>query len=107
MDMKEVIFNKKDYKSYKDFYEDVCIKLGTNEFIDWEGDINLNYDGNNLNEFLWYCHNDNLKIVFLGFDVEKIKLEKTLDDYHYAIVFRVFNRFINEYPNNSVEFRNE
>ncbi len=105
--MKEVIFNRKDYKNYKEFYEDVFNKLDGKNNIDFKDMPDLLYSGDVLNEFLWYNHDKSIKYIFVGFDLEKIKEEKTLDDCHYVIIFRVFSRFVNEYPNNSVEFRSE
>ena len=106
--MKEIIFNKSDYDSYKDFYHDLCIKLNKDRFIDWKDEYqDLNYDGNLLNEFLWYCCDDNSKYVFVNFDKEKIKLEKNFEDYQYAIILRAFERLVKDYPNNKLEFRME
>jgi len=105
--MNEIIINKKDYKSYKEFYEDIVIKLNADRFIDWEGEKNLNYNGNLLNEFLWYCHTDNIHFKFKNFYLEKIKEEKNYEDYHWAIIFRIFQRFVKNYPNNTLEFVNE
>lgn len=106
--MKEIVFNKCNYKSYKDMYHDICVKLDKDRFIDWQDDYNdLEYNGNLLSEFLWYCHNDNVKYIFVNFDKAKIKLEKSFDDYQYAIIFRVFERFVKQYSNNQLEFRME
>ena len=94
--------------SYKDFYKDICIKLNKDRFIDWQGQYeNLGYNADLLNEFLWYCHNDNNKYIFIGFDQEKIKLHKNYDDYEYNIIIEIFERFVREYPNNKLEFRME
>lgn len=106
--MKEIIFNRKEYESYKDFYRDVCIKLNKDRFIDWKGNYeNLGYNGNLLAEFLWYCHNDNNKYIFVNFDKEKISLQKNYDDYEYNIIIYYFEKLIKEYPNNQLEFRME
>ena len=103
--MKEVIFDRNNYKSYKDFYHDVCIKLDKDSFIDWNGQYeDLGYNADLLDEFLWYCHEDNLKCVFNNFDKEKISKQKTYDDYHYSIIIEVFEDFAKNYPNNKVEF---
>lgn len=105
--MKEIIFNRRDYKSYQDFYEDVAIKLERERFPDWQDDEykRLCCSGDTLDEFLWYCHNDNLHIVFVNFDKERIKLQRNFDDYKYNIVIEVFERFAKQYPNNKVEFK--
>lgn len=106
--MKQVIFNKSDYKSYKDFYHDVCIKLDKDSFIDWNGRYDdLGYSADMLNEFLWYCHNDNLDCIFIGFDLDKINKQKTYEDYKYSLALDVFCCFAKEYPNNKVEFRDK
>ena len=104
--MNEIIFNRKDYESYKDFYHDISVKLKQERFIDWrERYKDLNYNADFLNEFLWYCNKDNNLYVFLNFDREKIKLQKNYDDYEYNIIFTVFERFVKQYPNNKIEFR--
>ena len=58
-----------------------------------------------LNEFLWYNHDKNIKYIFMGFDLEKIKQEKTLDDYKYKLIFEVFEYFVKQYPNNVLEIK--
>ena len=106
--MKQIIFNKSDYKSYKDFYHDVCIKLDKDSFIDWNGMAeDLSYRADILDEFLWYCNDDNVDCIFIGFDLDKINKQKTYEDYVYSLAFVVFNRFAKEYPNNKVEFRDK
>ena len=106
--MKEIILNRKDYKSYKDCYTDIYNKFDGKENPDFDYCITpLGYSADTLNEFLWYYHNDNIKIILLNFDKEKITLQKNYDDYEYNIMFRVFERFVNQYPNNELEFRNE
>ena len=106
--MKEIIFNRNDYKSYQDFYADVYEKLDGKE--NWDFDyctVPLGYSPDTLNEFLWYYHNDGIKYIFLNFDKEKIALQKSYDDYVYNIVVKVFERFVKQYPNNAVEFKME
>ena len=104
--MKEIIFNRKHYKSYKDFYNDLCNKLNKDRFIDWKNDYeNLFHSADLLNEFLWYCHNDSINYIFVNFDVPKIKLQKNYDDYEYNLVIEVFEDFVKQYPNNKLEFR--
>lgn len=103
--MKKIEFNRNVYKSYKDFYHDVVIKLDKDRFIDWrEGYVDLCYNADLLNEFLWYCHKDGVHYIFKNFDKEKISLEKTYDDFEYNIIIRIFERFGKEYQNNKVEF---
>ena len=106
--MKEIVFNKKEYKSFKDFYHDVCIKLRKNRFIDWRDDYDdLGYSGDLLNEFLWYCHDDSNKYIFINFDLEEIKNKMTFDNYKWRIILKVFSEHVQEFPNNQIEFRDE
>ena len=106
--MKKIIFNKKDYDSYKDFYHDICVKLDKDRFIDWQDDYeDLCFDANILNEFLWYCHNDNLDMKFINFDFDKIKLKKNYDDFQFFYIIETFKRMIEQYPNNKITFINE
>lgn len=105
--MKEIIFCKKNYMSYKDLYSQIYRDLKGKNMPDWEDYDNLGYSGDMLNEFLWYCHKDNNKYIFIGFDKDKIKLQKNYDDYKYNIVIEVFENFVKEYPNNKLEFRME
>ena len=101
----EIIFNKKDYNSHKDFYQDIYNKLDGKSMPDWEQYGTLG--GTLLDEFLWYCHNDNSHYIFLNFDVEKINQEKSYEDRQYALILRIFDDFIKEFPNNTIEFRND
>ena len=107
--MKEIIFNRKVYKSYQDFYADVYEKLDGKRFDDFDYcTVPLGYSPDTLDEFLWYCiYYDNFKFIFLNFDKEKISLQKNYDDYEYNIVVKVFERFVKQYPNNAVEFKME
>ena len=106
--MKEIIFDKNDYKSYKDFYHDLCIKLNKDRFIDWNGEYpDLCYNADLLNEFLWYCHTDNNTYIFKNYDLDKIKNYKNVNDYHYSLVIEVFTEFVKNYPNNKLIFVNK
>ncbi len=106
--MKEIIFDKKDYKSFRDLYHDICIKLNKDRFIDWKDNCeDLGWSADILDDFLWYCHKDNVKIIFLNFDKEKIKLQKNFDDYKYNLIIEVFEDFVKEFPNNKLEFKME
>ncbi len=103
--MKEIIFDKNKYSSYKDFYSQIYKDLEGEKIPDWEDYDDLHYNAGLLDEFLWYCHNDNIKYIFVNFDKEKIKLQKNYDDYEYSIVLKVFERFVKQYPNNTLEFK--
>ena len=107
MKNKEVIFNKKDYKSYKDFYTEIYEKLDGKNTIDFEDEVDLGYHADILNEFLWYKSEEGVKFVFVGFDLENIDKRKTYDDYEWQLVFKIMKRFVEEYPNNTLEFRDE
>ncbi len=84
--MKEVIFDKKTFNSYKDFYIQIYKDLDGANTIDWEDYKDLGYNGNLLNEFLWYKQDENIKYIFVNFNKEKIKLQKNFDDYQYNII---------------------
>jgi len=45
-------------------------------------------------------------LVFVGFDLEKIKQEKTYDDYEYGIILKVFSRFVSDCENFTMESLN-
>ena len=105
--MKKIIYNRQTIKDYKEFYESIVMELDANRFIDWEGEKNLDYNGNNLNEFLWYCHNDNIHFIFENFDLEKIENYKNYENYQWNIIFTVIKRLVQQYPNNKLEFINE
>ena len=105
--MKEVIFDKKTFNSYKDFYIQIYKDLDGANTIDWEDYKDLGYNGNLLNEFLWYKQDESIKYIFVNFNKEKIKLQKNFDDYQYNIIIEYFEKFVEEYPNNQLEFRME
>ena len=106
--MNEIIFDRKEYKTYKDFYHDIAIKLDNERFLDWQNEYeDFCYDGNLLYEFLWYCKKDDSKYVFKNFDRKKIKEQKKYEDFEYNIILSSFEDFVKEYPNNSMEYRND
>lgn len=102
---KEIVFDRKKYQSFKDFYIQVYKDMDAKSNPDFEYYENLGYNGDLLAEFLWYCHNDNIRYIFVGFDKEQIALQKNFDDYKYNIVIKVFEDFVKDYPNNELEFR--
>ena len=102
--MKEFIFNRKNYKSYKDFYTQIYRDLDGKNTIDWEDCKDLFFSSDSLDEFLWYNHDKNIKFTFVNFDKEIIKLQKKFDDFKYNIVIEIFEDFVKEYPNNQLEF---
>jgi len=103
--MNEVIFDRKKYKTYKDFYTQIYKELDGAHTIDWDDCEDLHYSADHLNEFLWYKEEENIKYIFLNFDKDKIKLEKNLNDYKFNIILRVFEKFVSRYPNNTMEYR--
>lgn len=107
--MKEIIFNRKNYKSYKDFYADAYGKLDGKRFDDFDYcTVPLGYSPDTLNEFLWYAiYYENFKFIFLNFDKEEIAKQKNYDDYEYNLIVEVFEEFVKEYPNNVIEFSME
>ena len=109
--MKEVIFNVADYKTpyetYKDFYKDVFIKLDGKGIIDFEDLPDLHFHADILNEFMWYNHNENLKLVFVGLDLDKIKKRQTYDDIIWERIISVMEDFVKKFPNNTLEFRDK
>ncbi len=105
--MKEIIFDRKHYKSYKDFYTQIYNELDGKNNLEFEDCNDLHYNIDFLEEFLPCYDEDSNKYIFIGFDKEKIKEEKNYDDYEYNMVIRIFERFVKEYPNNVLEFRTE
>lgn len=103
--MNEVIFDRKNYKSYKDFYTQIYKELDGAHTIDWEDYEDLHFNADFLDEFLWYKEEENIKYIFLNFDKEKIKLQKNYNDYEFNLILEIFEEFVNEYPNNSMEYR--
>lgn len=103
--MIKIVIDYNKYKSYKDFYKDILKKL--NNFLDFEGEKDLGYNANILEEFMWYNHNKNLEIIMLNFDVNKIKEQKTYEDYQWNLILEVLQDFAAEHPNNTIVFRNE
>ena len=107
--MKEVIFNVADYKTpyetYKDFYKDVFIKLDGKGIIDFEDLPDLHFHADILNEFMWYNHDENLKLIFVGLDLDKIKKRQTYDDTRWELIISVMEDFVKKFPNNTLEFR--
>ncbi len=103
--MQEIIFDRNKYESYKDFYVQLYRELDGKSFGDWQAYENLNYNASMLDEFLWYNNDKRVKFVFVCFDLEKIKQEKTYDDYEYGIIFKVFNDTVRAYSNFTMEIR--
>ena len=105
--MKKVIFNKNEYNSFKDFYHDLYQKLNGKSTIDFEELNDLGYHADILNEFLWYKAEEKNNYIFLNFDLKKIQNKKTYENYEWNLIFKIFKRHVQEFPNNQIEFRNE
>ncbi|MBE7082424.1 MAG: hypothetical protein E7378_01920 [Clostridiales bacterium] len=103
--MRKIIFDKNEYESYKSFYDDLCKKLNKDRFLDWKNDYDgLCYRGDFLYEFLCYCAPENNTYIFKNFDIANLKPEKKFEDFQWSIVFKIFESFVKEYPNNQLEF---
>lgn len=105
--MKKVIYNRKELNSYKEFYEQLYQDMDGKNMIDWEHCPTLNYSADDLSEFLWYCHNNNIHFIFKNFNLEIINNYKNYENYKWNLIFEVFKEFVAEYPNNKLEFINE
>lgn len=105
--MKKVIYDRKQLNSYKDFYEKLYADMDGKNMIDWEKFEYLGYDADNLNEFLWYCSDNNSHFIFKNFDLDKINNYKNYENYKWFLIFKVFKRFVEQYSNNKLEFVNE
>lgn len=106
--MMKIEFDKKDYQSFKDMYHDISVKLDKDRFIDWRDDyVDLGLSADILQEFLWYCHRDNNHYIFKNFELEKIRNHKTYENYEYSLIIKVFERFVKQYPKNTLEFVND
>ena len=109
--MRTIKFNINKYKSknetYKDFYHDLCVQLDRKSVIDWQDDYykDLRYNADFLDEFLWYCSDDDTNYIFVGLNIDKIENNKTYDDYEWSLIVKIFNRFVEQYPNNTLEFK--
>lgn len=105
--MSKIIIDKNNYKDYRQFYEDIVIKLDAKNDLNCLDPDNLSYNSNHLDELLWDCHQDGNTYIFKNFDLEKIEHYKSANDYEWGIIFKVFRRFVKEFPNNKLEFVND
>ena len=108
--MKKFIYDRNEIKDYKEFYERIYIDLDGAGMNDWETFDCLSYRADNLEEFLWYCHQDNFHMIFKNFNlkkIEKAETEKNYENYKWKLIFRVVKRIVKKYPNNKVEFIND
>lgn len=105
--MKKIIYDRNEMKSYKDFYTCIYKELSGKNIPDWEDYVDLEYSASMLDEFLWYCHNNNIHFIFKNFNLEKIENYKNYENYEWSLIFKVIKRFVTNYPNNKLEFINE
>ena len=70
--MKEIVFDRKNLKSYKDFYAKIYKDLDGKNTIDWETYENLGNNADLLNEFLWYKSDESIKYIFKNFIIFNI-----------------------------------
>ena len=103
----ELIFKKSECNSYKDFYEKICKDLELQNHIDLCDYENLHYNADLLNEFMWGAQDENITFKFIGFDREGVKNSKRLEDYQWNLIFDVLEWFVEEWPNNRIEFIDE
>ena len=108
--MKEFVFNKNDYSTYKDMYIDMAHKMGCDKSEDYYDTKTFDFDPNILWEYLLcefaYSKVD-IKIKLVNFDIEDIKKQRTYENYELNLILEVFTDFVKSYPNNSLEFKNE
>ena len=105
--MKELIYDKNELKSFKDFYNKFYKDLDgiSNEY--WQDYMDLQSNADLLNEFLWNCQDDNLLFVMKNFDLDKIKEQKSYEDYEWNLIIEVVTEFVEKYPNNKIVFIND
>lgn len=108
----EIVIDRENYKSYgyysfKGFYTDIYTKLDGKNIVDFANIENCNCNADLLNEFLWYNHTENIRFIFINFDLEEIKTKKTYDNYEWGLIIDVVNRFVKEFPNNTLEFKSK
>ncbi len=107
--MKEVIFNKKNYRSYEDLYSQIYQEFNAKKNAEWEQYENFNYHPDILYEFLrdYLFVHKNINFIFLNFNKNEIKNNKSNDDYNYNIVFNIFKDLMKEFSNINIDFQND
>ena len=102
--MRELIYDKNKLKSFKNFYEKIYLDLEAQKYDYWADYPNLYYSGDGLNEFLGDFQDDNLLFVMKNFDLDKIKEQKSFENYKWNIIIKVISEFVDKYPNNKIVF---
>lgn len=105
--MKKITIDKNKCQSYKTFYEIVYNEFDGKHMVDWEEYDNIHYNADMLNEFLWYVSDINTEFVMMNFDIDRIKEQKTYDNYEWNILLEVLQDFVKDYPNNKLTFKTE
>ena len=105
--MRELVYDKNELKSFKNFYEKIYLDLEAKKNENWADYENLHYNADLLNEFLWNCQDDNLLFIMKNFDLDKIKEQKSYENYEWNLIFKVLNRFVIKYPNNKMIIIND
>ena len=105
--MQKYIFKQSEYKSYKDFYRDIAKKLDAKNDMNCLEPEDLGFSADILYEFLEDYYDENIKLILVGFDLEKIDQRKTHEDYKTSLIIEVMREFVEKYPNNTIEFREE
>ena len=105
----EVTFNRKDYKSYQDFYRDISKKLEAVENGYYDEPETFGFSADWLWEYLQDFHyaHEKIKVTLIGFDRKRIAQPKNYDDYNYDIMLSCFTDLMEKYPENVVEFKDE
>ena len=62
----------------------------------------LGYRADVLDEFLWYCHDDKIHFILKNFDLEKIKQQKTFEDYKINLIIEVLQESVEKYKDFSL-----
>ena len=100
----DLVYNFSEMQDFKQFYERLCVDLDSKSIPDWEDYENLHYNADLLNEFMWYCQDDNIHFKFVGFDRKNMKPDKNYNDYKWSLIFEVLEDFVRDFPNNTIEF---
>ena len=103
----ELVYRYSDMQDFKKFYERFCVDTKLEEDIDLCSYENLCYNADLLNEYLFGCQDMDIHFKFIGFDIEEINEAKTHNNWEWSLIFKVLNRFVKKYPNNTIEFIEE
>ncbi|MBQ8451821.1 MAG: hypothetical protein IJ538_03495 [Clostridia bacterium] len=101
---KTIIYDRNEIKSFKDFYEKIYIDLEGSTIPYWSNEQckYLGYSADILDEFLWYCHDDKIHFILRNFDLDKIKQQKTFEDYKINLIIEVLQESVEKYKDFSL-----